>query len=97
MVWSLQGKRPKIVEYIYHRMVITRNASENCGIYIPSYGHHKESVLMLQNIYIPSYGHYQENVLKLGNIYVIVSSLQEKSSEVAEYIYHRMVIKRKAS
>ena len=45
ILWSLQEKRLKVAEYIYHGMVITTTASQGCGIYIPTYSHYKESVL----------------------------------------------------
>ena len=79
IVWSLQGKPLQFADFVYHCTVITKKASQNIGLYIPSCGHYKHSVLTL------------------GNISTTVRSLQGKHLQVPEYIYHPIVITRKAS
>ena len=44
IVWYLQGKRLKVAQYKYHRMLITRKSSQSCGIWMPLYGIYKEIV-----------------------------------------------------
>ena len=88
------GKRSKVGEYIYHRMVHYK------GVVLKLRNIYTISLVLTRKapkswrIYVPSYAHYKESLLKLRSICTNVSSLQGKGPKVAEYIDHRMVITR---
>ena len=96
IVWQLPGNWLKVSEYKYHCMLITREYSHSCGIWIPLYGSYKESISKLRNINTLVWS-LQGNRVKVADINTIVWSLQRDRLKLEEYQDHCMVVPRKTS